>query len=116
MQLAFAMTINNAQGQTFDRVGVWLERPVSTHGQLYVALSRVRGKGSLFVKLPRGVSTTKNVVYRGAITGEQRPPPAADMDIDRHHGPQRQHEGDVDFADEYALGEENDEEDFYDDL
>ncbi|XP_055306515.1 ATP-dependent DNA helicase pif1-like [Sitodiplosis mosellana] len=39
---AFAMTINKSQGQTFDRVGVLLRRPVFTHGQLYVAASRVK--------------------------------------------------------------------------
>ena len=75
-----------------------------THGQLFVAMSRVRRKGSLFVKLPRGVSRMKNVVYRGAIAGEQRLPLVSYIDIDRPH------EGDTDFADEYALVEENDEE------
>ena len=36
---AFAMTINRAQGQTLLRVG--LSHSASSHGQLYVALSRV---------------------------------------------------------------------------
>lgn len=40
--VAFAMTINKSQGQTFDRVGILLRRPVFTHGQLYVAASRVK--------------------------------------------------------------------------
>jgi len=40
--LLFAMTINKPQGQTFDRVGLLLTSPVFTHGQLYVAFSRVR--------------------------------------------------------------------------
>lgn len=44
---AFAMTINKAQGQTFGKVGVLLRRPVFTHGQLYVASSRVRSFDSL---------------------------------------------------------------------
>ena len=36
------MTINKAQGQTFDEVGIHLEASVFTHGQLYVAFSRAR--------------------------------------------------------------------------
>ncbi|UYV80593.1 hypothetical protein LAZ67_19000888 [Cordylochernes scorpioides] len=39
LRLAFAMTINKAQGQTFARVGLLLHEPVFTHGQLYVAFS-----------------------------------------------------------------------------
>ena len=40
LQLAFAITINKAQGQTLSRVGVLLPEPGFTHGQLHVALSR----------------------------------------------------------------------------
>jgi ATP-dependent DNA helicase PIF1 len=40
LQPCFAMTINKAQGQTLQRVGLWLPTPCFAHGQLYVALSR----------------------------------------------------------------------------
>ncbi|UYV82597.1 hypothetical protein LAZ67_22000065 [Cordylochernes scorpioides] len=39
---AFAISINKAQGQTFARVGVLLQKPAFTHGQLYAASSRVQ--------------------------------------------------------------------------
>jgi len=41
------MTINKSQGQTLTNVGVYLKKPVFTHGQLYVAMSRVANKRGL---------------------------------------------------------------------
>ena len=66
VRIAFAMTINKAQGQTFDRVGLLLRQPVFSHGQLYVAFSRVRSLDSIRLKIEHGQSTTvtKNIVYR----------------------------------------------------
>ena len=40
IRLAYAMTINKAQGQSLRRVGIYLRHPVFSHGQMYVALSR----------------------------------------------------------------------------
>lgn len=66
--LSFAMTINKSQGQSLKTVGVYLPQPVFTHGQLYVALSRVKSMEGLKIYVPvdeHGVKgRTKNVVYK----------------------------------------------------
>jgi ATP-dependent DNA helicase PIF1 len=60
--LCFAMTINKSQGQSFEAVGVDLRSPVFTHGQFYVAASRVTSKAGLCVLLPPNTNKTSNVV------------------------------------------------------
>ena len=71
VRLAYALTIDKSQGQTFDRVGIYLERPVFAHGQLYVAISRARGFPHIRVQVIAGemqgkadrLTFTENVVY-----------------------------------------------------
>lgn len=67
IRLAFAMTINKSQGQTLDRVGIDLNEPVFSHGQLYVAVSRARTLNSLcFFSKP----SVPNIVFKDILSDE----------------------------------------------
>lgn len=52
LRVAYAMTINKSQGQTLNRVGIYLQSPPFAHGQLYVALSRVTSPQGIRVLIP----------------------------------------------------------------
>jgi ATP-dependent DNA helicase PIF1 len=62
--LAFSMTINKPQGQSFSNVRIYLSRPVFAHGQLYVALSRARDPSKVHVLSVQDRFKTLNVVLK----------------------------------------------------
>ena len=51
VRLAYSMTIDKAQGQTFDKVGIYLPAPVFSHGQLYVVLSRAKSFKDIYIQI-----------------------------------------------------------------
>ena len=62
---AFAMTINKSQGATLKKVGIYLNSPVFSHGQLYVAMSRVSAFEDITIATDSIIEgTTRNVVYK----------------------------------------------------
>ena len=75
VRLAFSMTINKAQGQTFDNVGLYLPEPPFTHGLLYVSMSRVRTPTTIHIMVDldnsqiegRAGHYTRNVVFHEVL-------------------------------------------------
>lgn len=63
--LSFAMTINKSQGQTFKNLGLFINKPLFSHGQLYVALSRCTSPSGL--KIQNKLNDTneiENIVWK----------------------------------------------------
>lgn len=69
------MTINKIQGQSLNHVGIYLLQPVFSHGQLYVAMSRVTSRKGLKILLLSedgdDIHTTSNVVYKEVFQNVQ---------------------------------------------
>ncbi|RCN37604.1 hypothetical protein ANCCAN_16484 [Ancylostoma caninum] len=65
IRVAFAMTINKAQGQSLMGVGVHLGSEVFSHGQLYVALSRAKRRERVKVYSPG--AHVKNIVIKDVL-------------------------------------------------
>ena len=82
LRLAYAMTYNKSQSQTLSKVLLDVTSPPFSHGQLYVALSRVRDCQNIVMYLKREqlteiqidrqtmsfVPTIENIVYQDVIT------------------------------------------------
>ncbi|XP_021991984.1 ATP-dependent DNA helicase pif1-like [Helianthus annuus] len=68
LSVCFAMTINKSQGHSLSRVGLYLKDPVFSHGQLYVALSRVKTREGVKILAydadGKPSKQTSNVVYK----------------------------------------------------
>ena len=69
VKLAFSVTSNKAQGQTLSKVGIYLGRNFFSHGQLYVAMSRVSSSTNIKILARNATFPNKsghfidNIVY-----------------------------------------------------
>jgi ATP-dependent DNA helicase PIF1 len=64
---AYAVTIHKSQGQTLNRVGLFIEADAFVHGLIYVALSRVASWTQLSFYSPESKTNIKNKVCKGLL-------------------------------------------------
>ncbi|OWZ15654.1 Helitron helicase [Phytophthora megakarya] len=69
VQPAFAMTINNAQGQTVQYIGLYLATPCCSQCQPYVALSRVSERSRFKALIENAKAEEDGGVYTENIYG-----------------------------------------------
>lgn len=69
--LAYASTFNSCQGLTLDAVGCDLTVPAFSHGQLYVALSRIRRREDACILMKDANRVTYNVTYTELLSGSR---------------------------------------------
>ena len=67
LSVCFAMTINKSQGQSLNKVGLYLSKQVFCHGQLYVALSRVTNRNGLKVHIDDSENQAEDMAKKHCI-------------------------------------------------
>ena len=68
VKLAYSMTANKAQGQTLAYVGIYIAREFFSHGQFYVAMSRVGSMDSVKILFKKENNFhVRNVVFHEVL-------------------------------------------------